>query len=60
MKMELEFYDVKSRSKFKATEWRIETRMAKGKARFFAVAKVPGAAHEAWRIVSEDFAKANA
>ena len=59
MKSELEFFDVKSRSKFKSVDWRIETREAKGKKRFFAVAKVPGAAHEAWRIVKEDFAKAN-
>jgi hypothetical protein len=59
MKEELEFFDVKSRSKFKTTEWRIETKAAKGKSRYFAVAKVPGAAHEAWRIVTEAFAKAN-
>jgi hypothetical protein len=59
MKSELEFFDVKSRSKFKTMEWRIETKVAKGKTRYFAVAKVPGAAHEAWRIVKEDFAKAN-
>jgi hypothetical protein len=59
MKSELEFFDVKSRSKFKTADWRIETKVAKGKTRYFAVAKVPGAAHEAWRIVKEDFAKAN-
>ena len=59
MKEELEFFDVKSRTKFKTTDWRIETKMAKGKTRYFAVAKVAGASHEAWRIVSEAFAKAN-
>ncbi len=59
MKAELEFFDVKTRSKFKTADWRVETKMAKGKTRFFAVAKVPGASHEAWRIVSEEFAKAN-
>jgi hypothetical protein len=59
MKEALEFYDVKSRSKFTSTEWRIETKEAKGRTRYFAVSKVPGAAHEAWRIVSGDFAKKN-
>jgi hypothetical protein len=60
MKEELEFYDVKSRSKFKSMEWRVETKIAKGRTRYFAVAKVPNAAHEAWRIITEDKAKANA
>ena len=59
MKPELNFYDVKSRSKFASTEWRIETRTAKGKTRYFAVAKVPTAGHEAWLIVKEEFAKSN-
>jgi hypothetical protein len=60
MKEPLEFYDVKSRSKFTSAEWRIETKVAKGKMRYFAVAKSPTGAHEAWRIVSEDFAKSHA
>jgi hypothetical protein len=60
VKPELEFYDVKSRSKFKSTDWRIQTKEAKGKMRYFAVTKAPGGAHEAWRIVTEQFAKANA
>ncbi len=48
---ELEFYDVKSRSKFKATEFRIEER----KGRFFAVAKAPApGTHECWRVLSKD------
>jgi hypothetical protein len=59
MKPELNFYDVKSRSKFASTDWRIETRTAKGKTRYFAVAKVPTAGHEAWLIVKEEFAKQN-
>lgn len=59
MKMELEFFDVKSRTKFKSTDWRVEAKTAKGKTRYFAVSKVPGASHEAWRIVAEAFAKAN-
>ncbi len=60
MKPELEFYDVKSRTKFKSTEWRIQTKEAKGKMRYFAIAKAPAGTHEAWRIVTEQFAKANA
>ncbi|HET7011538.1 MAG TPA: hypothetical protein VFI11_12255 [Anaerolineales bacterium] len=59
MKPELSFYDVKSKSKFTSTDWRIESKVSKGKTRYFAVSKVPGAAHEAWLIVKEDFAKAN-
>lgn len=59
MKEPLEFYDVKTRTKFKSSDWRIETKVAKGRTRYFAVAKAPGGNHEAWRIVAEAFAKAN-
>lgn len=53
---ELEFYDVKTRSKFKSTDWRIEVKEKDGNKRYFAVAQSPAGAHEAWRIVSADFA----
>lgn len=59
MKEAVEFYDVKSRSKFTSSDWRIEEKEAKGRTRYFAVAKVPAGTHEAWRIVSKDFALAN-
>ncbi len=59
MKPPLQFYDVKSKSKFTSEEWRIEMKASKGKTRYFAVAKVPNAPHEAWLIVKEDFAKSN-
>jgi hypothetical protein len=59
VKQPLEFYDVKAKKKFTSEEWRIETKLAKGRPRYFAVSKVPGAAHEAWRIVTEAFAKSN-
>ena len=59
MKEELEFFDVKTRTKFKATMWRIETKEAKGRTRYFAVTKAPGGTHEAWRIVAKDFALKN-
>ncbi len=59
MKEELDFFDVKTRTKFKSSNWRIETKESKGRTRYFAVAKAPGGSHEAWRIVSKDFAMAN-
>jgi len=55
----LEFYDVKSKTKFTSSNWRIETKLSKGRTRYFAVTKAPAGTHEAWRIVSEDFAKKN-
>jgi hypothetical protein len=59
MKPELEFYDVKSKSKFKSTDWRIEMKPNKSRTQYFAVSKVPNATHEAWKIVSEVFGKEN-
>ena len=47
--MELEFYDVKSKSKFKATEFRVVEK----KGRFFAVAKSQSGPHECWRVLSK-------
>lgn len=57
MKEPLEFYDVKTRSKFTSSEWRIEEKQGKNRLQYFAVAKSPNGTHEAWRIVSADFAK---
>jgi len=48
-KPEFEFYDVKSKSKFKSTEYDVRERNG----RFFAVSAVPDAEHEAWRILSK-------
>ena len=56
MPEELEFYDVKSKKKFKVTEYRIEDR----KGRKFAVTKSKSGPHECWRVVSKDFAAKNA
>jgi len=47
VKPELSFYDVKTKSKFPSSEWRIEVKESKGKMRYFAVSKVPGQPHEA-------------
>jgi len=49
---ELEFYDVKTKKKFKTENFRIEER----KGRSFAVAKSSTGSHECWRIVSKDAA----
>ena len=49
---ELKFFDVKTKDKFKTSDFRIEER----KGRFFAVAKSPTGKHECWRILSKDTA----
>jgi hypothetical protein len=49
---EMEFFDVKTKNKFKTSEFRIEEK----KGRFFAVAKSPSGSHECWRVVSKDMA----
>ncbi|MDP2629419.1 MAG: hypothetical protein Q8P45_01785 [Candidatus Harrisonbacteria bacterium] len=55
MKEELEFYDVKSKGKFKTTEFEIREKNG----RFFAVTKSQSGPHECWRVVSKDFAAKN-
>jgi hypothetical protein len=60
MKEPLEFYDVKSKTKFTSADWRIEKKVSdKGRVQFFAVTKAPAGTHEAWRIVAKDFGEAN-
>ena len=49
---EIEFYDLKSKSKFKATEYRLEER----KGRFFAVTKSPTGDYECWKVLGKDAA----
>ena len=51
----LEFYDVKSKKKFKATEYKIMVKAG----RTFAVAKSQSGPHECWRVVSKEFAAKN-
>jgi len=58
-KEKLSFYDVKSKKKFEVDEYKIVTKKAKGRERFFAVAKSQSGPHECWRVVSKDFADAN-
>jgi putative toxin-antitoxin system antitoxin component (TIGR02293 family) len=52
MKESLEFYDVKSKSKFKSTDWGIEKKISgEGRIRYFAVSKSPAGTHMAWRML---------
>jgi len=51
----IEFYDVKSKNKFKATEYKIVTKGGRN----FAVTKSKSGPHECWRVVSKDFAAKN-
>jgi len=53
MKEEVEFFDVKSKKKFKTHDYRI---VDKG-GRMFAVTKSPSGTYECWRVVSKDFAE---
>jgi len=46
---EMEFYDVKSKKKFKTTEFKIVEKSG----RCFAVAKSQSGPHECWKVVSK-------
>ena len=48
--MEMEFYDVKTKKKFKTDKFKVQERGG----RFFVVAKSPTGTHECWRVVSKD------
>lgn len=49
---EMEFFDVKTKKKFKTSEYRLVEK----KGRNFVVAKSPAGPHECWRVVSKDMA----
>lgn len=51
-KEKLEFYDVKTKSKFQAEEYRVVEKSG----RFFAVAKSPSGPHECWKVLSKEAA----
>lgn len=59
MKEILEFYDIKTSTKFRTSDWRTETKPSRllGKLRYFAIAQVPSGTHETWRIISEELAQ---
>lgn len=54
-KENLEFFDVKTKKKFKTSDYKI---VNKG-GRFFAVTKSPTGSYECWRVVSKDFMAKN-
>jgi hypothetical protein len=54
-KQEIEFFDVKSKAKFKSSEYKIVDKSG----RKFAVTKSNSGPHECWRVVSADFAAKN-
>jgi len=54
-KEELEFFDVKSKQKFKSKDYRIVNKSGRN----FAVTKSKSGTHECWRVVSKDFAAKN-
>ena len=47
---ELSFYDVKTKSKFNSSEYKVKEKSG----RFFAVTKSPAGSHECWRVLSKD------
>jgi hypothetical protein len=47
---EISFYDVKTKSKFTATEYEVREKSG----RFFAVTKSPKGTHECWRVLGKD------
>ena len=49
----MEFFDVKTKARFKTESFRIEER----KGRFFAVTKSPTGTYECWRVLSRDAAE---
>ena len=52
-KEKMEFFDVKTKSKFTTDTYRV---VEKG-GRYFAVAKSPSGPHECWRVLSKDKAE---
>jgi len=50
MAEKLSFYDVKTKSKFDATEYTVREKSG----RFFAVTKSPKGTHECWRVLGKD------
>lgn len=55
MKQELEFFDVKTKKKFKTNDYKIVTKGGRN----FAVTKSKQGSYECWRVVSKEFAAKN-
>jgi hypothetical protein len=56
-KEKMSFYDVKSKKKFETDNYRVVKKSAKGRDRFFAVAKSEVGPHECWRVLGKDKAE---
>ena len=50
---ELSFYDVKTKAKFKSSEYVVKEKAG----RFFAVTKSKSGSHECWRVLGKDQAE---
>ena len=48
--LELEFYDVKTKKKFKSSNYIVKEKAGRN----FAITKAPTASHECWRVLSKD------
>jgi hypothetical protein len=53
----MSFYDVKSKKKFETDNYKVVKKSAKGRDRFFAVAKSLVGPHECWRVLGKDAAE---
>ena len=51
----IDFFDVKSKKKFKTADYRIVNKSGRN----FAVTKSPSGSYECWRVVSKDFVAKN-
>lgn len=56
-KEKLSFYDVRLKKKFSTDDYKIVKKKAKGKERYFAVAKSTAGDHECWRVLSKEQAE---
>ena len=54
VKMQLKFYDVKSKRSFNTSSYKIVRKTVKGNTRKFAVAKAPSGI-ESWRVLPKNF-----
>ena len=54
-KENLEFFDVKTKKKFKTDDYKIVVKSG----RSFGVTKSPTGSYDCWRVVSKDFAAKN-
>lgn len=56
-KEKLSFYDVKLKKKFSTDNYKVVMKKAKGRERYFAVAKSEAGPHECWRVLGKEQAE---